>query len=118
MARSTTRQMLAIGLGTAVAPLDTAVNIAFPTITAGFDLAVSDIQWLVISQVLTYTSLMLALGRIGDLFGPARVFRIGLVWSAAALLLCALAPSYGTLLACRVLQGIGVALVLSCGVAL
>ncbi|HUK07102.1 MAG TPA: MFS transporter [Stellaceae bacterium] len=112
------RQVLVIGLGAAVVWLDSAVNIAFPAIVRGFDLAIGDIQWVVISYVLTYTSLLLAFGRIGDMFGHALVFRLGLVSSAIALLLCALAPSYPQLLLCRFLQGIGASLVLSCGPAL
>lgn len=107
-----------IGLGTAAAQLDTSVNIAFPAITRGFDLAISDIQWVVICYVLTYASLLLALGRIGDTIGHAVVFRTGLVWSAVALLLVGYAPSYGAMLFFRCLQGVGAALVLSCGVAL
>ena len=79
-----------IGLGTATAQLDTSVNIAFPAITRGFDLAIADIQWVVICYVLTYASLLLALGRVGDTVGHAIVFRIGLVWSATALLLVSL----------------------------
>lgn len=111
-------QAWVVGLGTAVVPLDTAVNIAFPAITRGFDLATADIQWVVICYVLTYTALTLALGRIGDIYGHARVFRTGLLWSTVALALCALAPTFATLLVARFLQGIGAALVLSCGPAL
>jgi MFS family permease len=116
--RSKPWQVAMIGLGTATAQLDTAVNIAFPAITRGFDLAIPDIQWVVISYVLTYASLLLALGRIGDTIGHAVVYRIGLVWSAVALLLVGYAPSYGAMLLFRCLQGVGAALVLSCGVAL
>jgi MFS family permease len=107
-----------IGLGTATAQLDTSVNIAFPAITCGFDLAIGDIQWVVISYVLTYASLLLSLGRIGDTIGHAIVYRIGLIWSAAALVLVGYAPSYGAMLLFRCLQGIGAALVLSCSIAL
>ena len=107
-----------IGLGTAATQLDTSVNIAFPAITRGFGLAIGDIQWVVISYVLTYASLLLALGRIGDTVGHALVFRIGLICSAVALLLVGCAPSYGAMLVFRFLQGIGAALVLSCGAAL
>ena len=107
-----------IGLGTATAQLDTSVNIAFPAITRGFDLAIADIQWVVICYVLTYASLLLSLGRIGDTIGHAIVYRTGLIWSAVALLLVGYAPSYGAMLLFRCLQGIGAALVLSCGVAL
>jgi MFS family permease len=111
-------QIAAIGLGTAAVQLDTSVNIAFPAITRAFSLSISDIQWVVISYVLTYASLLLALGRIGDTIGHARVFRIGLIWSTVALLLVGFAPSFGAMLLFRFLQGIGAAMVLSCGVAL
>ena len=107
-----------IGLGTAAVQLDTSVNIAFPAITRGFGLSIGDIQWVVICYVLTYASLLLALGRIGDTVGHALVFRIGLVWSTVALLLVAWSPSFGAMLLFRCLQGVGAALVLSCGVAL
>lgn len=107
-----------IGLGTATAQLDTSVNIAFPAITRGFELSIGDIQWVVICYVLTYASLLLALGRIGDTIGHAVVYRAGLICSAVALLLVSCAPSYGAMLVFRCLQGIGAALVMSCGVAL
>ena len=107
-----------IGLGTATAQLDTSVNIAFPAITRGFELTIGDIQWVVICYVLTYASLLLVLGRIGDTIGHAIVYRAGLVWSAVALLLVSCAPSYGAMLVFRCLQGVGAALVLSCGAAL
>ena len=77
--RSKGWQVAMIGLGSATAQLDTSVNIAFPAITRGFDLAIADIQWVVICYVLTYASLLLALGRVGDTVGHAIVFRIGLV---------------------------------------
>jgi MFS family permease len=67
---------------------------------------------------LTYGSLMLGIGRLGDIFGHALVFRAGLGWSAVAYLLCSAAPSFPWLMACRVLQGIGAALLISCGPAL
>jgi MFS family permease len=111
-------QIAMIGLGTAATQLDTSVNIAFPAITRGFALSIGDIQWVVICYVLTYASLLLVLGRIGDVAGHARVFRIGLIWSAVALLLVGYAPSFGAMLLFRCLQGVGAALVLSCGAAL
>jgi EmrB/QacA subfamily drug resistance transporter len=107
-----------IGLGTATTQLDTSVNIAFPAITKEFDISISDIQWVVICYVLTYASLLLALGRIGDTVGHAIIFRIGLIWSTAALLLVSYSPSFGAMLFFRFLQGVGAALVLSCSAAL
>ncbi|HYZ40847.1 MAG TPA: MFS transporter, partial [Stellaceae bacterium] len=68
--------------------------------------------------VLTYASLMLGFGRAGDVWGHGRVFRFGLAWSVVAYLLCAAAPSYGWLLVCRFLQGVGAALIVSCAPAL
>ena len=117
----TSRQVLRlvlVGLGTSVVPLDTAVNIAFPEITGSFGLPVEMIQWVVICYVLTYSSLMLAFGRVGDIWGHGRVFRIGLLWSSVAYLLCAAAPNFGWLLFCRFLQGIGASLIVSCAPAL
>jgi MFS family permease len=110
--------LLVVGLGVAGMPLDTSVNIAFPAITAAFDIEVRTIQWMVICYVLTYASLMLVFGKLGDLFGYRRMFQLGLVVSAVAFVLCALAPGFGALLAFRVLQGIGAALTLSCAPAL
>lgn len=111
-------RLLPIALGTLIVPLDTSLNIAFPAITQAFDLPVAAIQWLVVCYMLVYGSLLLVCGRIGDIHGHARVFRLGLAWSAAALLLCMWAPTYGWLLVCRALQGVGAALVLACGPAL
>lgn len=107
-----------IGLGTAATQLDTSVNIAFPAITRAFDIAIGDIQWVVICYVLSYASLLLALGRIGDTIGYAIVYRTGLILSAIAFLLAGIAPSYAALLVFRCLQGVGAALVLSCAAAL
>jgi len=107
-----------IGLGTSVAPLDSAVNIAFPDITGSFGLPIEMIQWVVICYVLTHAALMLAFGRLGDVFGYGRVFRAGLLWNAVAFVCCAAAPSFGWLLFCRFLQGIGAELILSCAPAL
>lgn len=111
-------QVALIGLGTMTVPLDSSVNIAFPDIVASFGLPIPTIQWVVICYVLTHASLMLAFGRIGDLFTYGGVFRAGLACSTVAFILCAAAPSFGFLLAARVLQGVGAALVLSCGPAL
>lgn len=111
-------RLFPLALGTLVVPFDTALNVAFPAVTAAFGLPLPAIQWLIIAYVLTYGSLMLAVGRIGDIWGHARVFRFGLAWSAMALLLCSLAPSYPLLLAARILQGIGAAFVIGCGAAL
>jgi MFS family permease len=111
-------RLLIVGLGTLVVPLDSMVNVAFPAITTHFAIPIADIQWVVIPYVLAQSSLLLAFGRLGDMLGYRRIFLLGSTWSAAALLLCALAPGYGWLLLARVAQGIGAGLLLSCGPAL
>jgi MFS family permease len=107
-----------VGLGTIAAPLDTAVNIAFPSITQAFGLQVQEIRWIVIAYVLTYASLMLVFGRIGDLLGYRRIFQLGLLVSALGFAACSAAPTYPLLLLGRMLQGVGIALTLSCAPAL
>jgi EmrB/QacA subfamily drug resistance transporter len=98
--------------------LDTTVNIAFPAITAAFTLEVSEIQWVVISYVLTFASLLLATGRLSDAFGHRRVLAAGLGLTALGVLLCGLATGFGWFLAARVVQGVGAALVLGSAPAL
>jgi len=105
-------------LGAVVAPLDSAVNVAFPAITAAFGLELASIRWLIVAYLFTYSGLVMVGGRLGDLYGHRRVFRVGLAIAAAAYLACAAAPAYGWLLAARTLQGIGIALVVGVGPAL
>src|SRR5579863_3848538 len=111
-------RLMLVGLGISVVPLDTAVNIAFPDITGSFGLQIAMIQWVVICYVLTHAGLMLAFGRVGDMWSHATVFRAGLAWSVAAFLLCAAAQSFGWLLFFRFLQGVGAGLIISCAPAL
>ncbi|MEW1902158.1 MFS transporter [Streptomyces sp. NPDC086147] len=98
-------------LGSGMALLDsTVVNVALPHIgeDLGADLAV--LQWTVNAYMLTLAGLILLGGSLGDRFGRRRVFVTGVVWFAAASLLCGLAPNAGVLIAARALQGVGGAL--------
>lgn len=110
--------LLIIGLGASIAPLDFSVNVAFPAITEAFALDTQAIRWIPLSYVLTYGVLVIGFGALGDRIGHLRVFRIGLMMGVVALSLCALAPSYFWLISARVLQGISMALTLSCAPAL
>lgn len=107
-----------VGLGTLTAPLDSSVNIAFPSITRAFGVPLEDMQWVVICYVLIYSSLTLVFGKMGDLVGHRRIFGIGLFVSAIAFALCGAADTFVGLLLARALQGVGSALVISCGPAL
>lgn len=97
---------------------DTSVNIALPAITTAFALDIAAIQWIVICYVLTYASLVLGCGRLGDIVGHKRVFLAGLLCSGLSFYLCGQAPTFGWLLLFRGLQGLGNALVVSCAPAL
>lgn len=103
--------LLATVLGSGLAFVDaTVVNIALPRIGADFDAGAAGLQWTVNGYTLSLASLILLGGSLGDRFGRRRVFVVGVTWFAVASLLCGLAPGIGTLIAARVLQGIGGAL--------
>src|SRR5260221_1671616 len=103
--------LLATVLGSAVASIDaTVVGIALPAIGRDFGVGLADLQWVVTAYTLTLAGLLLLAGALGDKYGRKRVFMIGVVWFALASLLCSVAPTAGTLIAARALQGVGAAL--------
>src|SRR4029453_7307735 len=85
----------------------TAVQVALPSIGRELDASLSGLQWTVTSYTLTLAALILLGGSLGDRYGRRRVFLIGVVWFAAASLLCGLAQDVGQLVAARALQGGG-----------
>ena len=87
----------------------TIVNVALPSIQRDLHFSQSDLTWVVNAFLVTFGSLLLLAGRIGDLAGRKRVFLAGLVTFTAASLLCGLAPSQGALIAARFAQGVGAA---------
>jgi EmrB/QacA subfamily drug resistance transporter len=98
-------------LGSGMAALDaTVVGIALPAIGREFHAGVGSLQWIVDAYTLTLAGLLLLGGTLGDSYGRRKVFVIGVVWFAAASLLCGLAPTAGVLIAARALQGVGGAL--------
>lgn len=98
-------------LGSGLAMLDsTVVNVALGRIGEDLDAGFSGLQWTVNAYTLSLAALILLGGSLGDRFGRRRVFLVGVVWFAAASLLCGLAPDIGLLIAARGLQGVGGAL--------
>lgn len=98
-------------LGSAVASLTaTVVNIALPSLAADLDAGSSGQKWIINGYTLTLAAFILVGGSLGDRFGRLRIYRIGVVWFAVASLLCALAWDTQSLVAFRLLQGIGGAL--------
>ena len=98
-------------LGSGVATLDsTVVNVALPAIGRDLGANFAGLQWVVTGYTLTLASLLLVGGSLGDRFGRRRTFVWGVTWFAAASALCAVAPGAGVLVAARLLQGVGGAL--------
>ena len=98
-------------LGSGIASLDaTVVGIALPSIGRSFHSGVGTLQWVVTGYALTLAAFLLLGGSLGDRVGRKRIFTIGVIWFALASALCGLAPNAGTLVAARVLQGVGGAL--------
>ena len=98
-------------LGSGMAMLDgTVVNIALRNVGDDLGATVPQLQWVVNAYLLTLASLILVGGSLGDHLGRKRVFSIGVAWFAVASALCGVAQSPGQLIAARLVQGIGAAL--------
>jgi EmrB/QacA subfamily drug resistance transporter len=98
-------------LGSGLAMLDaTVVNVALERIGTDLDAGFSGLQWTVNAYTLTLASLILLGGSLSDRLGRRRVFVVGVVWFAAASLLCGLAMNVEMLVLARALQGVGGAL--------
>lgn len=103
--------LLAVALGTFMTYLDNnIINVAIPTIQRSLHLSESGIEWVVSAYILLFAGLLLAGGRLADVFGRRRLFFAGLVVFTAASLLAGLSHSVDVLIASRALQGLGAAL--------
>jgi MFS family permease len=91
--------------GAALVSLDSIVNIAFPAMSAAFVVPPDRMRWVIICYVFTYALTSFAGGALADRVGHARVFRAGVALSAVAFALGGLAPTFGTFLGARVVQG-------------
>ncbi len=91
----------------------TIVSVANPTIKQALDPAspnLDNVVWVTSGYLLAYAVPLLVSGRLGDRVGPKRIYQIGLVVFTLASLLCGLSGSLGMLVAARVLQGLGAAM--------
>jgi EmrB/QacA subfamily drug resistance transporter len=115
------RRIVAIACaGAFLAFLDaTIVNIAFPDISSSFAGSGRDaLSWVLDGYFVVIAALLVPAGGLADRFGHKRIFLLGVSGFTAASLLCALAPSLGFLIAFRVVQGIGAAMVMPTSLAL
>src|SRR5260370_327442 len=85
----------------------TLVNVAIPAMSAGLNTTLDQILWVLNAYILTYAVLLITAGRLGDLYGQRNLFAIGLFIFTVASALCGFSQNANELIAARILQGIG-----------
>jgi EmrB/QacA subfamily drug resistance transporter len=105
--------LTAVSLATVMTYLDNnVINVAIPTIQRSLHLSVTGLEWIVSSYLLVLASLLLAGGRLADVYGRRRVYLIGLAIFTLSSLAAGLAGSGGVLIGARAVQGLGAALLM------
>src|SRR5439155_247470 len=88
----------------------TIVNVAIPAMSTGLNTTLDQILWVINAYILVYAVLLIPAGRLGDLYGQRNLFAIGLLIFTFASALCGLSQNPQQLIAARILQGVGGAL--------
>jgi EmrB/QacA subfamily drug resistance transporter len=91
---------------------NTVVNVALPAIQRELGITRAELEWTVAAYALTFASLLLTGGKLGDLFGRRLIFVIGLIVFTTSSLFCGLSSSGAELITARAVQGIGAALMM------
>ncbi|MFM0403464.1 MFS transporter [Paraburkholderia aspalathi] len=113
------RVLIATSLSYVIVILDTSiVNVALEPVAASLGSDIAGLQWVVNAYTLTFASLLLSGGALGDRIGAKTVYLAGLLVFACASALCGLAPDLQILVVARVLQGVGAALLVPCSLTL
>ncbi|WP_412538922.1 MFS transporter [Longispora sp. K20-0274] len=99
--------MLLSSLGTSIA------NVALPTLAHAFGASFQQVQWIVLAYLLAITTLIVSVGRLGDLFGRRRLLLAGIALFTVASVLCGVAPTLWALIAARAVQGVGAAVMMA-----
>jgi EmrB/QacA subfamily drug resistance transporter len=103
--------LAAVSFGLFMIMLDnTVVNVALPAIQADLAADLSELEWIVTGYALTFAALMLTGGKLADLLGRRLIFVVGLAIFTVSSLACGLAGSGEMLIAARIVQGAGAAL--------
>lgn len=103
--------MLLSSLGTSIA------NVALPTLVQQLESSFGAVQWVVLAYLFAITGSLLVAGRLGDMLGRKRLLRAGVLLFTTASVLAGLAPNLAVLVAARVLQGLGAAVMMALTVA-
>lgn len=93
-------------------------NVALPTLAHTLGASFQQVQWVVLAYLLATTTLIVSVGRLGDLLGRRRLLLAGIGLFTGASVLCGLATGLGSLVAARAMQGLGAAVMLALGLAL
>ncbi|HEU4376341.1 MAG TPA: MFS transporter [Telluria sp.] len=88
-------------------------NIALPTLAQAFGASFEQVQWVVLSYLLAITTLIVSVGRLGDLTGRRRLLLAGIALFTLASVLCGVAPTLPLLIAARAAQGLGAAVMMA-----
>lgn len=111
--------MAAVATGIFLATIDgSIVNIALPTMQSDLQTSFSTVQWVVLGYLLTIAMLLLSIGRWADMVGKKRIYSAGYLVFMAGSLACGLSASIGVLIAARVFQAIGGAMMMALGTAI
>src|SRR5690349_25142549 len=94
------------------------INVAVPAIGRDLHASVTELQWVLTGYLITFAALLLLAGALADHFGRRRVLVAGLLVMLLASLCCAVAPTAPALIAARLVQGAGAALVVPSSLAL
>lgn len=111
--------LAAVGMGIFLVTIDgTIVNVALPTLVRELNTDFATVQWVVLAYLLTLSTLLLSMGRLGDMVGKKPIYMSGFVLFTLSSLLCGLAPTVYWLIGFRVLQAIGAAMTQALGTAI
>ena len=117
--REAWRVLSVVGLASMFSGMsNSALNVALPAVAREYDASATASSWILLSFMLTQTLLMVSFGRLADLFGRRSMYLTGLAVFTVGNLLAGFAPSAWWLVACRVLQAAGAAMLLTNSAAL
>jgi EmrB/QacA subfamily drug resistance transporter len=111
--------MAAVSMGIFLSTIDgSIVNVALPTLVHAFNTEFAVVQWVVLAYLLTVSTLILSMGRWGDMVGKKPLYAIGFVIFTLGSVMCGLSPAIYWLIGFRVLQAVGAAMMMALGMAI